>query len=274
MDTEPMFETFPCPKCGAARGSEDANCKKCGWRRTLPLSTATNDGASPAQTRRRWHQFSLRTLLVVVALGGVGLGLLGIKIRERAEEDRRRAEEAEQRARQRAEEARRLALVEAIGGRLTPTRVGGKVDDLELFSIRDADLARLKELPDLETITILADGVTDATLMHFRELTNLRRLKLSPGGVTGTGLLHLEGLTQLVSLDLSFNPVTDAGLKHLRGLTGLERLDLQQTRITDAGLEHLGGLTNLVYLNLEDTRVTHEGVKKLREALPDCKIRR
>jgi hypothetical protein len=54
----------------------------------------------------------------------------------------------------------------------------------------------------------------------------------------------------------------------------LQSLDLSYTRITDAGLEHLRGLTNLALLNLRDTQVTDGGVKKLEEALPNCKINR
>ncbi len=34
------------------------------------------------KSRRRWHQFTLRTLLIVVTLAGCGLGWLGVKVRE------------------------------------------------------------------------------------------------------------------------------------------------------------------------------------------------
>ncbi len=65
------------------------------------------------------------------------------------------------------------------------------------------------------------------------------------------------------------------GLEHLRGLTQLKDLNLNGMRvITDVGLEHLEGLTQLQELGIIGTRVTDEGVKKLRQALPDCKIDR
>ena len=51
-------------------------------------------------------------------------------------------------------------------------------------------------------------------------------------------------------------------------------LDLFDAQVTDAGLVHLKGLTQLQELYLVDTKVTDEGVKKLQQALPNCKIRR
>jgi len=88
----------------------------------------------------------------------------------------------------------------------------------------------------------------------------------------------LKGLTSLRILDLGGTQVTDAGLEHLEGLTNLEVLGLAGTRVTDAGLERLKGMTSLRRLELHRVKnapymqVTDEGVKKLQEALPDCKI--
>ena len=49
-------------------------------------------------------------------------------------------------------------------------------------------------------------------------------------------------------------------------------VDLSATKVTDAGLVHLKRLTKLKYLNLRDTKVTDASVKKLQQALPNCKI--
>jgi len=55
-------------------------------------------------------------------------------------------------------------------------------------------------------------------------------------------------------------------------LKSLQVLNLLRTGVTDAGLEHLQGLTGLDELGLRDTNVTDEGVKKLQQALPNCRI--
>ena len=66
--------------------------------------------------------------------------------------------------------------------------------------------------------------------------------------------------------------ITDAELVHLKGLTNLQEINLNGTQITDAGLVHLNGLVSLKKLNLSSTQITDAGVKKLQQALPNCKI--
>ncbi len=44
--------------------------------------------------------------------------------------------------------------------------------------------------------------------------------------------------------------------------------------MTDAGLLDLEELSQLKELHLKKTHVTNEGVKKLQQALPNCKIER
>jgi hypothetical protein len=90
---------------------------------------------------------------------------------------------------------------------------------------------------------------------------------------TDASLNHLKGLTNLQTLDLANSQITDTGLEHLKGLKHLEDLHLGNTQIGDAGLKHLKGMTNLKRLGLELTQVTDEGVSKLRQALPNCRIR-
>ena len=49
-------------------------------------------------------------------------------------------------------------------------------------------------------------------------------------------------------------------------------IDLAGTQVTDTGLIHLQKVNGLARLVLRNTQVTDEGVKKLRLALPNCKI--
>jgi hypothetical protein len=57
-------------------------------------------------------------------------------------------------------------------------------------------------------------------------------------------------------------------------LNQLQQLFLSGTQVTDAGLMHLQEQTQLGELDLRNTKFTNQGVKKLDQALPNCKIDR
>jgi len=147
-----------------------------------------------------------------------------------------------------------VGLIEELGGRVkVDENKAVVVLDLNACNFPDAGLVHLKGLTKLEGLGLDYSEVTDAGLEHLKGLTNLRTLSLEDTSITGAGLVHLKGLTKLKTLHLSHTKVTDAGLVHLEGLTELERLFLYNTG---------GG------------KVTDAGVKKLQQALPNCKIKR
>jgi hypothetical protein len=79
--------------------------------------------------------------------------------------------------------------------------------------------------------------------LHLKELTNLEDLTLENDRITDAGLVQLMGRTKLARLYVNRTNVTDDGLAHLVGLTNLSQLGLERTQISDAGLVHLKGLT-------------------------------
>jgi Leucine-rich repeat (LRR) protein len=247
--------------------------------------------------KRRWFQFSLRTLLVFVLLVSIGLSWFGVKMQKA-----RRQKEA-------------VKAIEKAGGEvlydyglgapfadepsvpkwarallgddffLDVVGVWGNLRDfgddkatylkrltgLETLSltntqITDAAFRHLEGLTNLEDLDLSGTQVTDAALEHLEGLANLNGLGLYGTAITDAGLEHLEGLTNLEDLYLGCTQVTDAGLEHLEGLTELKWLYLGGTSITDAGLENLERLTKLKWLDLSDTQVAPEGVKMLQEA--------
>jgi hypothetical protein len=157
-------------------------------------------------------------------------------------------------------------------------RVGdlGQLETLNLpgASVTDGDLARLDGLNRLQRLMLPSTQITDAGLEHLRRLTKLTQLNLKRTRVSDVGLVHLKGLTNLFDISLGNTQVTDAGLVHLKGLSNLSQLDLSGTQVTDAGLVQLKGLKKLLTLRLNDARVTDAGVKELRLALPSLKIDR
>jgi hypothetical protein len=159
--------------------------------------------------KRRWYQFSLRTLLIVVLVAGAGLGLLGRKLQKQwqAEKERREAAERNERT----------------------------VEDLKLAGF-DADWGS-----DLFHPIFFVSGtsrVTDNDLECLKGL-NIRRLYLATLPITDAGLEHLKGLTKLEFLDLEGTQVTDAGLVHLKEVAELEYLGLVDTLVTEVGVEEL-----------------------------------
>jgi hypothetical protein len=215
-----------------------------------------------AEPRRRWNQFSLRTLLIGVTLAGCGLGWLGIKIRE---------------ARQ---QQAAVAAIEKAGGFVEYDYLfgsqpdGGRSPRLSgpawLHSVLGDDFFR-----NVVSVDHRGRSFGDADMAQLRGLTQLRRFGLCGARITDAGLEYLTELTKLQELHLAYcEGLTDAGLERLKGLRKLQFLNLVETEIDDAGLERLSGLTQLKKLYLANTRVTDAGVAKLQKALPRCEITR
>jgi hypothetical protein len=194
------------------------------------------------KTTRRWFQFSLRTLLVMVLVAGAGLGLLG-----------RQAQRIWRRE-------RAVAQLHRIGARVGFQQPGWPARLLGF------------EVGPLVAVDLRGTHVTDDGLKHLRGITGPGRLWLGGTQITDAGLEHLAGLDSLYRLDLERTKITDAGLRYLRGLKSLEDLSLRGTQVSDAGLGHLEEVASLKFLDLAGTRVTPEGVKRLRQTHPEWEI--
>ncbi len=205
--------------------------------------------AAPPKPSRRWYQFTLRTLLIVVTLVGCGFAWFGLKVRES-----HRQEAA-------------VAAIERLGGRVfydaEPPGSG-----LVRALLGDEFFRNVRQV-DLEIY-----AVDDADLEHLHGLTRLTRLEIDGTQITDAGLVHLKALTRLEFLDLNNTSISDAGLKQLHELTRLEILELNNTPVTDAGMAQLAGLSELKLLTLHGTHVTDAGAAALHQAVPNCQINR
>ena len=258
--------------------------------------------ADPPKRKRRWFQFSLRSLLIFTLICAVGCAWV-VRRMERKRKEREAVETLVERGGRAtydyqddgADPPGTDWLRELLGENFF-----SEVVDVNLcgnWHVTDAGLARLEALTELQTLNLVVTSVTDAGLVHVKALTNLKRLILGNTHVTDAGLVHVKGLTKLKELSLDNTEVTDAGLVNLRGLSHLQRLDLGGTQVTDAGLAHLKGLTELQILNLGPnldvtdtglanlkgldkldtldlslTKVTDAGVKDIQKSLPNCVI--
>ena len=138
------------------------------------------------------------------------------------------------------------------------------------FSIGNAGIAALKDLPALEYLS-LDPGVTDAGLKHVGQLPNLRWLKIGTGKIRGPGLAELANLPRLERLCLcsSFqSQISDRHIKYMEGLTQLKSLTLWVTcdRLTDTSLASISKLTNLQELHfiMTNPKFTSGGIAHLR----------
>jgi hypothetical protein len=144
-----------------------------------------------------------------------------------------------------------------------------KVQELNLYDAgwRDADLERLRKMPELRVLNLNNNKITDAGLACLQELHNLHTLSLNQTRITDAGLERLRGLSNLRNLDLLETGVTNAGLIHLLSLPNLEKLTLGGPKITDGSLETLKSLSKLRVLTLVNCGVSDSGVEELRMAL-------
>jgi Leucine-rich repeat (LRR) protein len=137
-----------------------------------------------------------------------------------------------------------------------------ELETLWLTEATDGGLARLDRCPNLETLTLVGDGITDVGLRHLRDLRNLKKLYLADTGVL---LEDVPDIVQLEELNLQGTAVGDAGASHLDRFPNLKKLNLRRTNVRDRGLDGLRALKSLTSLNLQLTEVSDEGVVSLAE---------
>lgn len=268
------------------------------------MSTTESQTASPP-CKRRWLQFSLRTLLLFMLLASIGLSWVAVKM-EQARKEREAVEAIRKtggsvgydyefspsgnrvvNGKPRTPAWLRRVLGEDFFDSVVAATVNNdaalehlkrfkQLRDVNLYGhqITDSGIEHLEALTQLRNVYLYEIAITDAGLEHLKGLTQLEELYLNGTRITDGGLEHLDGMRQLQTLVLDDTQVTDAGLEHIHGLTRLERLFLVGTKVTDAGLRHLQGLHQLRELWVGQTQVTDEGIKKLQQALPNCKIAR
>ena len=138
--------------------------------------------------------------------------------------------------------------------------------------IDDESLAALRGRFQLKTLSLERTGVSDQGLVHLSRLTGLRQLYLTGTRITDDGLGQLADLTRLESVKLGDTEIGDTGLVSLARLPRLKFLSLDRTRVTDAGVPVLAEIRSLEFLDLHGTWVTDDGIKRLRDALPGCRI--
>ena len=98
-------------------------------------------------------------------------------------------------------------------------------------------LGHKRKLRGNETVALTYNpAVTDADLARLRSVPQLKGLYLAGTQITDADLATLSGLSQLRELALIDMAVTDAGLEHLKGLHALKELSLKHTARTEQAI--------------------------------------
>ncbi len=135
------------------------------------------------------------------------------------------------------------------------------------------DRKRLREiacLRDLRSVR-LSCPLTDADLAVIAGAARLEDIRLDAAEVTDDGLTMLPRSLRELGLH-DRRSVSDGGMATIATLGSLTWLDLSGTRITDQGVLSLSQLSKLSYLDVRQTAVTGVAVEKLKSLLPQTTI--
>lgn len=209
---------------------------------------------------RRWNQFSLRTILILVAACAVLAGIWVAYFEPYRPEQQILAKM----------QGKQITVSTEVVGPgwlkwLTQGRYAKRVVRVDLGQdVTDSDLARLTRFRHLRTVMI-ANGpqITDKGLSHFAKMPCLEVLMLAGTHVTNAGVIQLQGVQSLRKLWIGSDNVTDDGLIPIGRLAELRELAVQAD-VTDKGMEHLTSLTKLETLRCLSL---DEDEERLRSAL-------
>jgi hypothetical protein len=134
-----------------------------------------------------------------------------------------------------------LVMVSVLTGcSTTPTTAKPAAEtSLMLVNATDADLASLRDRPDVKSLCLAGRHGTENELAYLKEMQGLRTLYLCGSGWSAATLANLKDLKGLQLLDLSYSDVTDAGLACVKEIKGLQRVVLDHSSVTEAGGDDL-----------------------------------
>jgi hypothetical protein len=256
--------------------------------------------AEPPKRKRRWFQFSLRTLMIFTVICALAIAWVG-----RWTDQKRKEREAVDalvklgghvsfayqqtggsgtppgpawlrklvgdNAFSEVEEVSFIGDTEYVHGggsnvsdealvNLTALAATKRLELLITPKITDAGLANVRGLSQLDRLAIQGTQLTDVGLQNLLGLPQIEHLLLADNRITDAGLTKLAGLTDLRELSFRESGVTDAALVNLESLERLEDLSLRGGQFTNAGLAHLKGLSRLKSLNLYGNKITDAGL--------------
>ncbi len=259
----------------------------------------TEPTPSPPTQRRRWFQFSLRSLLLMMLVVGCGLGWLTMR-RSQSKQAWKRIADAEELgisfnviyhsdSRGPQKSLQEEWLDEWLWVTFPVASDSAKMSFSEDPQAAVQELRKYPHLKDLELAHI--DNFTDEHLACLSDFKNLTLLYLHELPVEGSGLAHLHGntsleilevkdcenladeaiysipkLPSLTQLTIENCPLTGISLGHLAtACPKLEKLILVKVPLTIEGLQEIGAIHSLKSLTLAESDVTTDGLGYLND---------
>jgi hypothetical protein len=217
-------------------------------------------------------RFSLRTLLVGMAVCGIGLGWLGNRIRD-VRAQRRILDEAFSRGFSVSLDDRTRWMYQrfSMNGALAVGTVDYITMERRTTPIRGDDFEALFGLR-YKRLSLNCCLFTDDDFTHLKPYSGLKHFDATSTALGDKAVQHLTQFQNLEDIDLRITQVTDDGIQHLPRLGKLRSLILIKTAVTDHSVASLKSMKQLRYLFLHGTSITPKGVAELRLALSDCDV--
>jgi Leucine-rich repeat (LRR) protein len=149
---------------------------------------------------------------------------------------------------------------------LAKTIVVGSILITDATACTEAGFAALKELPDLQILTLVKCQLTDKEAAAIGTIRALNELFLGESKLNDVSFVGLKKLVNLKKLDVMDAAITDKSAPVLLSMKKLEELNLSGTKFGDPGVEQLKGLTNLKLLRLNKTNATRKSIDILEAA--------
>lgn len=206
---------------------------------------------APPKRKRRWLQYSLRSLLALMAVAAVLLGWLRYHLN------------------QIAKERAAVAAIRELGGGVIYEETGGVRDaNGDLIERRPAGPEWLRRLfgdDFFDSIDVIGyEGPhCREVLAQVENLRGLKFLSVTGRSVDDESLAHITKFRELRTLYLNNASITDAGVERLQALSNLEDLQLKNTPITDQAVEAILGLPKLKNVIVHGTHITAHGISRL-----------
>lgn len=220
-------------------------------------------------SKRRWYQFSIRSVLVLMTLAAISFGfwVSGVHRKHQAlsamRELKARIEFAQTRKSRFGEAWRRALKLVDKEYASEPVAISS-LPRTKPFP-NDAAVQSLADLPTLKQLTLQFTATGDEGMPYLRRLKNLEWLDLQRSQADDRALANVGGLSHLRLLNLSGTAVSDAGMHWLKNLGQVTDVFLSGTRVGDESLRIIAGLPELQHLSLSKTRVTGNGFAQIAE---------